>query len=69
MRECPGALLRVVACMVSVRSDIDDFERFLVAFPRLLDKELPFPHRQRERMLSLAARTAWVEPHELPMPA
>ncbi|HLJ68525.1 MAG TPA: hypothetical protein VKX16_14315 [Chloroflexota bacterium] len=55
--------------MVSVRSDIDDFERFLVAFPRLLDKELPFPHRQREKMLSPAARTAWVEPHELPMPA
>ena len=60
--------VRIVAHMAEARPDIDDFDRFLEAFPSLLDKSLPFRHWERETMLSPAARLAWVEPDVLPLP-
>lgn len=61
--------VRVVAHMVAARPDIDDFARFLDAFPQLLDKELSLRHWERATLMSPQARAMWVEPDVLPMPA
>jgi hypothetical protein len=61
--------IRIVAHCMAAHPEIDDFDRFLEAFPLLLDKGLPFRHWSRETMLGPAARAAWVEPDLLPLPA
>jgi hypothetical protein len=52
-----------------VRPEVSSFEEFVTIFPMVLDKTLPFRHWTREKMMSSAARTAWVEPdlQALPM--
>lgn len=51
------------------RPDIGSFEDFLGAFPMLLDKALPFRHWSQDRLMSPAARAAWIDPDILPLPA
>jgi CDP-diacylglycerol--glycerol-3-phosphate 3-phosphatidyltransferase len=60
---------RVVIHCARNRPDIADFPAFLTEFPRLLDKDLPYHHWRRETMLSAEARTRWVEPDLLALPA
>ncbi len=50
------------------RPKIGSFDEFIEAFPFALDKTLPFRHWTRERMMSPAARAAWIEPDLLPLP-
>ena len=59
----------LVGHMVAARPDITTFDDFLVAFPMLLEKDLPYRHWQRETMLSPDARARWVEPDILALPA
>ena len=61
--------VRIVGHMVAARPDIAAFERFLEAFPQLLDKDLPYRHWRRETMRSGTARAQWVEPDLLALPA
>jgi hypothetical protein len=61
--------VKIVAHMIAARPDITEFDRLLEAFPLLLDKHLPFHHWDRETMLGIEARAAWVEPNLLPLPA
>jgi hypothetical protein len=44
------------------------FDAFLVAHPRLLDRELLLAHYSRERLFSPAARARFVEPDLLALP-
>jgi hypothetical protein len=46
----------------------DDFEAFLAAHPRLLERDLLCAHYSRERLFSDAARAAFVEPDLLALP-
>ena len=43
-------------------------EAFLAAHPELLDKKLPLQFYRRDTLMSLRARTIWVEPDLLPLP-
>jgi len=61
--------VRIVSHMIDTRPDITTFEQFLSWFPQLLDKELPYRHWRRETMGSLPARTHWIEPDLLALPA
>jgi hypothetical protein len=61
--------IRIVDHASKQRPDIDDFDEFLATFPHLTDKLLPLRHWQRETMFSPEARTAWVEPDLLQLPA
>jgi CDP-diacylglycerol--glycerol-3-phosphate 3-phosphatidyltransferase len=61
--------VRIVGHMASARPDIAEFAAFLAAFPRLLDKDLPYRHWRRETMGSAAARAEWVEPDLIALPA
>jgi hypothetical protein len=45
-----------------------DFEAFLAAHPRLLERDLLCAHYSRERLFSEAARAAFVEPDLLALP-
>lgn len=55
--------------LIAARPDITTFEWFLDAFPQVLDKELPARHWRRETLQSSAARTQWVAPDLLALPA
>ena len=46
----------------------DDFDAFLAAHPRLLERDLLRAHYSRERLFSEAARAAFVEPDLLALP-
>lgn len=61
--------VRIVAHQMATRPDITEFDAFVAAFPHLLDKQLPARHWRRETMDSTAARTQWVEPDLLALPA
>jgi hypothetical protein len=58
-----------VGHMVAERPDITTFDEFLVAFPMLLEKDLPYRHWRRETMLSPDARAHWIEPDIQALPA
>lgn len=60
--------IRLVAHLVQQRPDITDFDAFLLAFPHILEKDLPYRHWQRATMQSDAARAQWVEPDIQPLP-
>ena len=60
---------RVIGYHVERQSDLTDFEQFIVAYPQLLDKELPARHWRRETLHSDAARAAWVEPDIVALPS
>jgi hypothetical protein len=60
--------VRIVSHLIDTRPDIAAFERFLEAYPQLLDKALPYRHWSRETMQSQAARARWVEPDLLALP-
>ena len=45
-----------------------DFDAFLTAHPRLLDRDLLLAHYSRERLFSSAARKRFVEPDLLALP-
>jgi hypothetical protein len=59
--------LRLVATAISDHPALT-FEALLAAEPHLLEKELPFRHWSRERLLSLPARAGWVDPDLRPLP-
>jgi hypothetical protein len=59
---------RVVGYHVDRRPDLSDFEKFIAAYPQLLDKELPARHWRHETLFGTAARAAWVEPDLLALP-
>jgi hypothetical protein len=61
--------IRIVAHLMATRPDIAAFETFVATFPRLLDKDLPYRHWRRETMGSATARTGWIEPDLLALPA
>jgi hypothetical protein len=46
----------------------DDFECFLAAHPRLLERDLLSAHYSRERLFSAGARARFVEPDLLALP-
>jgi hypothetical protein len=46
----------------------DDFDAFLAAHPRLLERDLLSAHYSRERLFSVAARDGFVEPDLLALP-
>jgi hypothetical protein len=46
----------------------DDFDAFLAAHPRLLERDLLSAHYSRARLFSAAARAAFVEPDLLALP-
>ena len=52
----------------ALRAREDDFEAFLAACPRLLERDLLSAHYSRERLFSEAARAAFVEPDLLALP-
>jgi hypothetical protein len=52
----------------ALRAREDDFETFLTAHPRLLERDLLSAHYSRERLFSEAARVAFVEPDLLALP-
>ena len=61
--------VRIVGHMVQARPDISDFDTFVATFPIVLDTRLPYRHWQRETMGSTAARSHWVDPDLLSLPA
>jgi hypothetical protein len=62
--------LRLVeaAMRKSSRAGAGTFEEFFEQNPELLDQKLPFQFYSRERLLSDAARSAWMEPDLRPLP-
>ncbi len=60
--------VRLVAHAVAHRQEIDDFDAYLAAYPKLLDPSLPFRHWNRETLLGSDARAAWREPDLAPLP-
>ena len=60
--------VRLIAHAAGARSEIDDFEEFLRAYPLLLDKELFLRHWSRQEMFAPEARTAWREPDLVALP-
>jgi hypothetical protein len=61
--------VRIVDHAIAAQPEIVEFDAFLAAFPPLLDKDLPYQHWSRATMQSLAARTGWVTPDLLALPA
>lgn len=60
--------VRLVAHAAGHRPAIAEFDRFLDAFPMLLDASLPFRHWSRDALLAQPARSAWRDPDLLPLP-
>jgi hypothetical protein len=60
--------VRAVAHHVDQKPDIDDFARFLEAFPGLLDRELPLRHWTRPALFTAEARARWESPNIQPLP-
>jgi len=60
--------VRLVAHAVSDRPEIEDFEKFIAAYPLLLDKSAPLRHWSREAMFSQKARAAWRGPDMVALP-
>jgi hypothetical protein len=60
--------IRVVEHARQSRPEIDDFDRFLAAFPQLTDKHLPLRHWEHATMFSPVARSTWIEPDLQPLP-
>ena len=52
----------------ALRAREDDFDAFLAAHPRLLERDLLSAHYSTERLFSDAARTAFVEPDLVALP-
>jgi hypothetical protein len=52
----------------ALRAREDDFDAFLAAHPRLLERDLLCAHYSRERLFSEAARAAFLEPDLLALP-
>ena len=61
------AWARVVGHYALLARD-DDFDAFLAAHPRLVDRDLLSAHYSRERLFSAAARAGFVEPDLLALP-
>ena len=61
------AWARVVAHYASLARE-DDFDAFLAAHPRLLERDLLSAHYSCERLFSAAARAGFVEPDLLALP-
>jgi hypothetical protein len=61
--------VRLVGHLVDAHPEIATFDGFLMAFPHLLEKDLPYRHWSREAMWGQAARAVWVEPDLLALPA
>jgi hypothetical protein len=54
---------------VEARPDLCEFAAFLAAFPHLLDTDLPYRHWRRATLDAVRARTEWIEPDLLALPA
>lgn len=60
--------VRAVAHHVHERPDLDEFDRFLEAFPGLLERDLPLRHWTRPVLFTPAARARWEGPDVRPVP-
>jgi hypothetical protein len=60
--------LRLVATALRKSPGTGTLENLFEQHPELLDQNLPFQFYSRERMLSDAARSAWIEPDLQPLP-
>jgi hypothetical protein len=60
--------VRAVAHHVHESPDIDHFDRFLEAFPGLLDRQLPLRHWTRPALYRVEARARWESPDIQPVP-
>lgn len=61
--------VRLVAHAQAARPELAPFDRFIAAFPWLLDTALPYRHWSRAAMDGTTARAGWVEPDVLALPA
>ena len=59
---------QVVQHHIHQQPDEADFERFIAAFPVLLDKTVINQHYSHDVLFSDAARKSWQEPDLVPMP-
>jgi flavin reductase (DIM6/NTAB) family NADH-FMN oxidoreductase RutF len=62
------AWVYVVAAAIAARPDITDFDRFLEAYPALLDKDYLSRHYSAARLSSPEARRHWLAPDLEPIP-
>jgi hypothetical protein len=58
-----------VVAVADDRYGATHFDDLLAAAPHLTDKQLPYRHWSRPVLESQAARTGWVEPDLVPLPA
>jgi len=61
--------LRLVAHCVAEAPALDDFERFLRAYPLLADSSVAGRHWSDDTLWSAEARSGWVAPDLLPLPS
>lgn len=64
-----GFWVWLVCHAVAARPEIDGFDRFVDAYPFLLDKKLVERHWSKGMLWSEHARHQWVAPDVLPLPA
>lgn len=62
------AWVYVVAAAVAEGTELTTFDRFLDAYPDLLDKNYLLRHYSAQRLSSPEARTHWLSPDLLPIP-
>jgi hypothetical protein len=60
--------VRLIAHCAAMRPDLDDFERFVDAYPLLLDKNLFLRHWSNGAMFAPEARAGWLEPDLVALP-
>jgi hypothetical protein len=60
--------VRLVAHAVSDAPDVDAFDRFVAAYPLLLDPRLPLRHWSRTVLFGAGARRSWQEPDVVALP-
>jgi hypothetical protein len=60
--------VRLVAHAVSDRPEIESFDKFLAAYPLLLDKSTPLRHWSRDVMFGAEARAGWRQPDLAALP-
>ena len=60
--------IRIVSHALQTDASSQEFERFLKAFPILMDQQLPFRHWRPETLNGSPARSGWLEPDLLQLP-
>ncbi len=60
--------VRMVNHAIQANPSAQEFEQFIDTFPILLNKQLPFNHWTREKLVGERARSDWLEPDLRPLP-